>query len=364
MTQTRAAVFRGEPGKVDFQSFATPTPVRSEVLVEVLGCTLCGSDRHTFEGRRSVPLPTILGHETLGRIVTFGPDASRRDGLGTPLALGDRVCWAIVAHCGRCPNCRRGLPQKCLNGVKYGHEAIRDGNELRGGGGLAEHCLLADGTSMFRVPEGLPAVVACPAGCATATVVAAFEAAGDLKDKAVGVFGAGLLGLTACAMAKSQGASAVVCVEPSATRRARAAQFGASLAVSAGEFCDAVASLSDGPGVDVVIELSGAPEAFEAAMPALRIGGVLVLVGGVFPGRAVGLAMEDVIRRLLTIRGVHNYAPQHLGAALQFLAGYHREIPFASAVPVWFPLSETAQAFEHARDPEVARVGVVPDRLG
>src|SRR5579885_316476 len=119
MGVTRAAVFGGVPGRIELRRFGTPAPAGAEVLVEVLGCTLCGSDLHTFDGRRTTPVPTILGHETLGRVVAFGPDAPRRDYEGTPLALGDRVCWAIVACCGRCPNCRRSLPQKCQAGVKY-----------------------------------------------------------------------------------------------------------------------------------------------------------------------------------------------------------------------------------------------------
>jgi alcohol dehydrogenase len=352
MGETRAAVFSGEPGKIYLRTFATPVPTGSEILVEVLACSLCGSDRHTFEGRRMVAVPTILGHETLGQIAALGPRAPRVDFENRPLKVGDRVCWAIVAHCGKCPNCLRGLPQKCLAGVKYGHEAIRPGAELRGGGGLADHCLLAEGTSLVRIPEDLTADVVCPAGCATATVCAAVEAAGDLAGRTVAIFGAGLLGLTACSMARVKGASSVICVEPDAGRRQPAARFGATQTVPPGELSD--------PRLDVVLELSGAPEAFEAALPAMSIGGTIVLLGGVFPSRTVGVAMEDVIRRILTIRGVHNYAPRHLAQAVRFLDDHHHEYPFDSAVVSWFRLAEVHRAFEHARDPRALRVGVIP----
>src|SRR5581483_7521681 len=105
-------------------------------LVRVTGCTLCGSDLHSYAGRRSVAVPTVLGHEILGRIDAFGPSTPRRDFLGQSLAEGDRVTWAIVANCGDCFYCLRGLPAKCQHSVKFGHELLRPGRELTGG--LAE----------------------------------------------------------------------------------------------------------------------------------------------------------------------------------------------------------------------------------
>ena len=177
-----------------------PAPEHSEVLVEVVACTFCGSDLHSLHGRRAVPVPTILGHEVLGKIAAFGPTAVRHDAAGEPMNVGDRVTWAIVASCGECFYCRRSLPQKCERQTKYGHEPLRPGRELTGG--LADHCVLAPGTAIFRVPEQLPDATACPANCATATVAAALEAAGQVAGRSVLVMGCGMLGLTATAWAR------------------------------------------------------------------------------------------------------------------------------------------------------------------
>ena len=105
---------------------------------------------------------------------------------------------AVVANCGECFDCQRNLPQKCSNAVKYGHEAFRLGMELLGG--LAEYCLLTTGTAIVRLPEDLLLEVICPASCATATIASALENH-QVADRVVLVTGAGLLGLTACAMA-------------------------------------------------------------------------------------------------------------------------------------------------------------------
>ena len=74
-------------------------------------------------------------------------------------------------------------------------------------GGLAEHCLLVSGTKLVVVPEELPVSVACPASCATATVNAALASVDAIDGSNALVVGAGMLGLTACAMLRAAGAS-------------------------------------------------------------------------------------------------------------------------------------------------------------
>ncbi|HLN28818.1 MAG TPA: zinc-binding dehydrogenase [Gemmataceae bacterium] len=358
MTSSLAAVFEGIAGQIELRRLPTPKPRGSEILVRVLACTLCGSDVHTFAGRRSVAVPTVLGHEIVGEIVEFGETANTSDLSGREIRPGDRVTWAIVASCGACFLCRRGLPQKCLHAVKYGHEPLRPGRELLGG--LASHCLLVPGTSILRLPDDLPLAVACPSSCATATIVAALEAAGDLQDRNICIFGAGMLGITACAMARGQGAAEIVCVDPISTRRDRALLFGASRVAAPDDLAVVVDSTVSTLGFDAVLELSGNPAAFHAAWPRIRLGGTLVLVGSVFPGAPIPLPLEEIVRRHLTIRGIHNYSPRHLLAAVDFLSCHHRRIPFAGLVTHWFPLTSIAPAFAECGQRDAIRIGVYP----
>lgn len=358
MSESLAAIFHAPDQPLEMRRIATPRPRGAETLVRVLGCTLCGSDLHSFDGRRQVAVPTILGHEIVGQIAAFGDASPRRDIAGVELKIGDRVTWSLVANCGECLYCRRGLPQKCLNAVKYGHEALRPGHELTGG--LAEHCLLAPGTAIVRLPDELPLEVACPISCAASTVAAAMEAAGEIRGRTICILGAGLLGLTAAAMARSLGAAAAIVVEVQPQRRAAALAFGATHAVEPAELAGVVQELSAGHGVDAVLELTGSSAAFESAWPLVRKGGTIVLVGAVFPGPPVAMSLEQIVRRNLTICGVHNYAPQHLLSAVQFLAAHHRDYPFAEIVSRWLPLADAQQAFEEARQPQHVRIGVRP----
>jgi putative phosphonate catabolism associated alcohol dehydrogenase len=356
MPDTLAAVFGGTPRQIKVQHFPIPAPAGAETLVRVLGCTLCGSDLHSFAGHRSVAVPTVLGHEIVGEITAFGPSVVRQDWCGTELCIGDRVTWAVVAACGECFYCRRNLWPKCLSATKYGHERFTPGRELLGG--LAGHCLLVAGTAILKLPDELPLEVACPANCATATVAAALDAAGDLTDAVVCITGAGLLGLTACAMARVRGAAEVICVDVSADRLARTESFGATRPTNPEMLATVIHDVTGGHGVDVVVELSGATPALEAVWPLVRHGGTIVLVGAVFPVPPLSVLPEQVVRRQLTLRGVHNYSPRHLQAAVRFLAQNHERYPFAELVSEWVPLAEVGRAFELAGDPARVRVGV------
>jgi putative phosphonate catabolism associated alcohol dehydrogenase len=345
-------MFDGVPRKLYSGLVPIPSPGDGEWLVRVVAMTICGSDRHTWEGRRQGATPTVLGHEMIGEIVVRGRGCPSSDCRGRRLDVGSRVTWAIVAACGACSPCRGEIPQKCDSGVKYGHERAIGRRVLTGG--LAEYCLLAPGTSLVVLDEDLPISVACPANCATATVAAAIAACGELHCKRLGIVGAGMLGLTACAIAEASGARVIV-AEPDAGRRRRASSFGASAAL------DPTAWTAEMAGsLDAVIEVSGTNGGFLAALPTLRVGGRMILVGAVAPSDDVAVSLEGIVRRCLTIRGVHNYGPGDLVAAVQFLERNHRRYPFSELVSEWFPLAEVDAAFAAAADPAHVRVGVKP----
>lgn len=328
-----------------------PQLASGEILVRVLGCTICASDLHTYSGRRQSPSPSILGHEAVGEIIEIAGDTPRVDYAKASLVVGDRVTWGIVAHCGQCWTCRRGLTQKCLNGIKYGHHAFAPGNELRGA--FAEACVLAPGTTVVKLPSELPLETACPASCATATASAAMEAAGALFARDVAIFGAGMLGLTLAAMCKQKQAASVTMIEPHPFRRGLAEQFGADRILTPEEFV-----AMSGPGLDAAFEASGNSENVSHTLHQLKPGGTLVLLGAVFPSGETKILPERMVRQCLTLRGVHNYGPQHLLQAVNFLTSSHLQHPFGNLVHGWRPLDKIDEAFQEAMRPEVIRMGI------
>jgi len=311
-----------------------------DVLVAVELSTICESDVHTVQGARSAPTPLVLGHESVGRVIAVGDDGARTV-EGADIRIGDRVVWSVTVSCGSCDRCNAGMTQKCRTGANYGDEPRW---ELTGG--FASHVHLRRGTAVVRVPESLPAAALAPAACATATAWAAVARAGrDLDGATVRVYGAGLLGLSAAAIAADFGARVQV-VDPSPERRVLAERFGV----------EAVAV--DEP-VDIAIEASGL--AVGQAIDAVAVGGTVVLVGDAFPGCPVELDSDSVIHRLVTIAGVHGYTGAELSQAVAFLAGRGRAYGFADVLGAVHALDDADAALAAASGPDAPlRIGLVP----
>ncbi|OBF31804.1 dehydrogenase [Mycolicibacterium peregrinum] len=329
---TMAAVWTG--AGVDVRTVPIPALGAGEVLVRVRLATVCGSDLHTVTGRRPAACPSVLGHEAVGDVVAAGP--------GADIQVGQRVIWSVTVACGECPRCRSGLSAKCLSVRKVGHEPF-DGDWALSGS-YAAHVVLPRGTTIAVVPDALSDAVAAPAACATATVMATLEAAGELGGRRVLIGGAGMLGLTAVAACADAGADVQV-VDRNADRLALAAQFGGRA--------------SDGGRVDVAIDYTGSSAAVADALGRLDIGGTLVLAGSVTPGPPLAVDPETVVRQWLTITGVHNYEPRHLHRAVEFLDRTRERHPWDALVVAPVPLKQIASAL-HSPPPGKLRTAVCP----
>lgn len=335
-----------------------------DVLVEVEVATVCPSDVRMYHGARHAPAPLVLGHEQVGRVIALGRGGAKTTG-GQRLAIGDRVVWSAAVPCRRCARCRRGFPQRCVSLQKYGHERMRRGWELSGG--FATHTHILDGTPIVQVPDDIPAEILAPASCSTATTAAALEAASGivpLEDALVLISSAGQHGLTAAAMATEAGARVVVS-DPVPERREAAAAFGA---VAVADPCAAAASPAGlaaalarvggrGAAANVVLELTGAPATVTTLLSAIDVGGVLVVTGSAPAGPDANAVPQKLVQGLLTVRGVHDYAPRHLEQAVDFLVRAWQTYPFADQVGATFALSDVDAALS---SPTPLRVAVRP----
>ena len=341
----RAMAFDGPGRPLRAVELPTPTLAPGEAIVEVRLTTLCGSDLHTYFGHRGQATPTILGHEIVGTVAALNGDvALYGDAPPRDARVGDRVIWPVCWSCRACEMCRH-LPQKCERLFKYGKAVLDDSGPT---GGLSTHVRVLAGTPLFLVPDAVPDEIAAPAMCAGGTVVAAWRAAGGCRGSAL-VVGGGMLGLTLCAMLADWGLAAVTLADPDPARRELGLAFGATECVerAAGEF-------------DTVYEFTGSLAGVRSALAAAAVGGTVVLAGSVSPAGTVALDPEVLVRRCLTVRGVHNYAAPDLRAALDFLAAGGRRFPFAGLVAKTFPLAEADAAFAYAADARPVRVGVRP----
>lgn len=339
-SNARIQLFAG-PGKpFHMGTTSLPDELRpDEVLVQISLATICGSDLHTVDGRRSAPTPCVLGHEAVGHVVS-----SARGGI----AEGQRVTWTLADSCGHCAPCTTWhLPQKCEHLFKYGHAALSDGSGLNGC--YASHIVLRPGTQIMPVPDALSDAIAAPANCALATIVNALDVLPDPCYSAL-VQGGGLLGIYACAWLQHRGVREVYCTDLSPQRLALVAEFG-GIPVPHG---------SPLPTVDFVLEVTGSSAVIPDGVKALRPGGHYVWAGMVHPETKLDLTGEAVLRKCLTLRGVHNYAPQHLSAGLDFLAQNHTRLPFEKLTSPALPLEQLNEGLELTRTRQWQRVAIQP----
>ncbi len=346
-------IFNGPDRPLQPETWPLPETVGAgEVLVEIALATICGSDLHTLSGQRQVATPTILGHEAVGRIVKVG---SMRE----ELAPGDRVTWSIADSCGTCPACtEHKLPQKCQSLFKYGHAPNSDGTGFNGC--YASHIVLRQGTHIVKLPDSLSDRVVAPANCALATVLNAVSRFPD-SCQSVLIQGAGLLGLYACALLHERGVEHVFCVDIQEQRLAQIERFGGILIDGRAEHYpqsrEKILAAAE-YGVDAVLEVAGVAALVPEGIRLLRPGGYYGFVGMVHPNSQLALTGEQIIRKCLTLYGIHNYAPWHLEQAVQFLQSSIDKFPYESLVSAPFPLAKLEDAVKMAQTQEWCRVSV------
>lgn len=329
-----------------------------ETLIKIEYTTICSSDLHTYCGRRPLDSSTILGHEIAGRIVQL-PKNTRTDYTGKELNIGDLVTWCVYAYKDDDPIAQKGFPQKSTSLYKYGHHPFNN-SELNGG--FATHCILKKGTAIFKLSTQLSLKEVAPLNCTHATIAGGLRLAGNIENKSILIYGAGMLGLSAAAMASKLKATQIIICDINTNRLAIAKEFGAQTTLdntlSTIEKQRSLAELNI--EIDVIIDTTGIPSVMEEGIDLLSIGGISIWIGAVFNQSPTSINAEKVVRKLLTIKGLHNYIPQDLQTAIQFLEENHHSFPFKELISDEYLLEELENAFQSATSGKHFRVGVIP----
>ncbi len=358
-SQGTAAIFLGVGQPLVLQTHPIVDLSEGDVLVRVRCTTICGSDLHSFSGRRHCHLPAVLGHEIVGEICDWGGSAVC-DYFGQTLPVGQRVTWSMLWTCGTCQNCQRGYRAACPDIWKFGHGGKSDWFPFTGG--LAEYCILPRGTNIFQVPLGIEDRVVCPANCAGATIAAMMRRAGNLSGKRILICGAGMLGLMAAAWARWDGAGQIVVVDVDPRRRDLAIRFGADSVWEnlqfTGDDVDPVARSSS--RFDLLFEVTGSSDLMSRGLMLLDVGGQAIWAGAVFPGEPVPVVAETLVRRMLTVTGVYNYEASDLGNALEFLRHTALQFPWGTLVSPMYRLTDVNEAFRVALAQDYVRVAIGP----
>jgi alcohol dehydrogenase len=358
----RVAVYDEPNGPFRLVDYPLRPPAAGEVLVRNRMATICRSDIHTWQGHRPGPCPGLLGHEIIGDIVALGEGATH-DLRGDPLRIGDRITWTEYFTPGSNYYADvLDLPQKSRGVDKYGHMAATTAPHHHGGFG--EFCYVVPRSWILRLPDTLADEEATPLNCGVATMIAVTEAASIRIGQTVVVQGLGLLGLYGAAIAKARGARAVIGLDGDAERRGRAGRFGVDRALDPAlcreDLQREVLALCRPEGPDVVMEVCGAAPAVLQGIDLLRTGGTYVLAGVVNPQSTVTLDVNLILRKMLTVRGVHNYHPRNLIEALDFVVANRARFPFHELVDGRYPLDRVGDAMADAAERRVLRAAILP----
>jgi threonine 3-dehydrogenase len=267
-----------------------PEPGINDVLIEVLRTGICGTDVHIYNwdawAQKTVPVPMVVGHEFVGRIVEVGSNVK-------DFHPGEIVSGEGHVVCGRCRNCLAGRRHLCKDTQGIG---------VNRPGAFAEFIALPM-TNVWvhdpSIPRDLQSIFD-PFGNAVHTALQ-FPVLGE----DVLITGAGPIGIMAAAVARHAGARHVVVTDVNPYRLALAQRLGATLTVDvrSNGIAWAQEQLGMREGFDVGLEMSGNPRAFCDMLANMCHGGKIAMLG--IPTAEMAIDWPTVIFNMLTIKGIY-----------------------------------------------------------
>jgi propanol-preferring alcohol dehydrogenase len=317
-----AVVRSGQP--LEAIEVTTPVPTGTQILLKTTFCGVCHSDLYFQDGYydlgggkrlslkdRGVTLPFVPGHETVGRVVAFGPDAKG-------VAVGDHRLVYPWAGCGHCKRCLSGNEHMCLTPRSLG--VFRNG-------GYGEYVMVDKPEHLIDFGNLDPALAATYA-CSGITAYSAVRKLSDVEsDSPIVIIGSGGLGLAAISILAAFGYQRIVAVDVSERKLRTAQDAGAHVGVNAAA-SDLPAELTKAAGQPIygVGDFVASTDTATAGLAVLAKGGSYIPVG--LYGGDLTLSLPTIPLRALTIRGSYTGSLRELQELVDLAkAGKVRAMP-------------------------------------
>lgn len=290
----KVAVMNGV-GEMGFVEREIPQPADNEVLVKLEYVGICGSDMHYYEtgriGDYVVEPPFVLGHEPGGVVVEVGKNV-------THLKVGDRVALEPGKTCGHCEYCREGKYNLCPDVVFFATPPVD---------GVFQEYVAHEAALCFKLPENVDTLE----GALIEPLAVGFHAAhqgGAHAGQTAVVFGAGCIGLVSMMALKAEGVSRVYVVDIMQKRLDKAMELGATGVINSmnTDVQEEIGRLTEGKGVDLVIETAGMEVTTRQAIHVTKKGATIVLVGYSKTGEMT-LPLSLALDKELTFKTVFRY---------------------------------------------------------
>jgi L-iditol 2-dehydrogenase len=334
-------------GREDLRLTEVDNPIAGvgEVIIKVGAATTCGTDLKVWRRgghAKMLKPPTLFGHEVAGTISSIGSGVSGWQ-------VGERVVANNSAPCNTCFFCTKQEFSLCPN-LTWNNGTFAE--YLKVPAQIVQH-------NLWQIPAHVPDALAAttePLACVLHGIARSNTKAGDT----VVVIGDGAIGLMFVAVLAQRGAN-VWLFGGNADRLKVGEQLGAKRIWNYHEVTDmpsTVKELTQDWGADIVIEATGVPSVWEAAIACGRPGATINLFGGCPKDTAITVQTEQLHYSELTLKGVFHNTPQYVQEALALIAA--GQINWQLLVSDHRPLRDLPQAFEDMRHRRVIKVAMEP----
>lgn len=330
-------------GNVDVRDVPVSRPGADELLIKVRYCGICGTDLHIEADEFPNDPPVIMGHEFCGTVAEVG------DGVGGRWKVGDRVVGELhTGACGECALCRAGRPHICGSKLALGS---------RHNGAFAEYLTLPAWLA-HPLPEGIPWEVAGVTEPFAISAHCLLERGGLAAGQSVLISGSATMGLMATIWASRVGAGPIIVAGTAQDEGLRfdlARDLGATRVVNVqgGDLADAVREATNGVGVDVWVECSGAPSAIRSGIDLVKKTGTAVLIGLV-GSETIPVPWNTLLYKELNLVGCFSSPPSSWERALAAEADEAAKL--RRLVTTILPLERWQEGFAMMRRGEAVKI--------
>ena len=275
----KAAVCRTFGSSLTMEDVTIAAPEGHAMKVKINACAICHSDITYMQGGWGGTPPLLFGHEAAGTIEEVGEHV-------TSFAKGDRVVVTLMRSCGTCPSCADELEAICATPPAINSNIItdKDGGDVAPAmntGAFAEYVVVHE-RQCISIPDDLSFDEASLLGCGVITGFGAVMRVGKVQQgENIAVIGTGGIGINAIQAGRIAGAARLIAIDTSPDKETLARSVGATDFINPMED-DALArimALTNGKGLDAVFVGVGASKAIESALPMVRAGGRVVIMG-------------------------------------------------------------------------------------
>lgn len=330
--------------KMDIVEKEIPTPKDDEVLVKIEYVGVCGSDLHYYEhgriGDYIVKPPFVLGHESGGTVVEVGKNV-------THLKVGDRVALEPGKTCGKCEFCKSGKYNLCPDVIFFATPPID---------GVFQEYVAHEAGLCFKLPDNVSTMEGALVEPLAVGMHAAITGDAHMGQTAV-VMGAGCIGLVSLLSLKARGVNEVYVVDVLDKRLEKATELGATGVINGKEkdAVEEIMKITNGRGVDLIIETAGADITSRQAVRMAVKGGTIVFVG-YSPSGDVTLPMGAALDKELTFKTIFRY--RHIyPLAIDAIA--NGKVDIKGIVTNEFDLDDIQRAMDECADNKVDIVKAV-----